>query len=165
MIESTNLCLSCGLCCDGTLIGFVRLDTKELSDLSEIKHIEEADGKGFFLQPCDDYCDGCTIYSQRPKQCAKFKCGLLKSVEKKKVDFDSAIEVINTVKQKKEVIEKKVAKLKLELKHKSFYFKTVELKKILQHIKYESDLSKNHQQLMSDLNALELIISEKFDLL
>ncbi len=106
MNDSTNICLSCGLCCEGTVIGFVQLDKEELPAIREIMDIEEERGNGFFLQPCAKYCDGCTIYAKRPKQCASFKCGLLKSVEQKELDLDSAIEIVNMVKQKTSIIEK-----------------------------------------------------------
>ena len=39
MNDSTNICLSCGLCCDGTLIGFVQLCEEEIPELSKL--IEE----------------------------------------------------------------------------------------------------------------------------
>jgi len=132
MSDPLNICLSCGLCCDGTLIGFVKLDSEELPGMREVMDIEDENGNGFFLQPCNSYCDGCTIYSKRPKQCASFKCELLKSFEQKELNFDSAIEIINVVKQKKIAIEKKVAILQIELQSQSFYFKMVELKKLLQ---------------------------------
>lgn len=108
MNESLNVCLSCGFCCDGTVIGFVPLDREELSVLRKLMDIVESNGEGFFLQPCDNYSgDGCNIYSQRPKQCTNFKCGLLKSFEQKELDFDSAIEVINVVKQKRSLLKKR----------------------------------------------------------
>jgi len=52
------------------------------------------------------------------------------------LDFDLAIETFNMVKQKKLAIEKKLATLPIELQSQSFYFKMVELKKLLQ--KYEA---------------------------
>ena len=131
MNVSSNICLSCGLCCDGTLIGFVELDSEELPILSGLMDLEDANDKGFFLQPCNNYCDGCAIYSQRPKQCSSFKCGLLKSVEQKELDFDNAIDTIIEVKHKKISIEKKIETLNIKLQAQSFYFKMIELKKLL----------------------------------
>lgn len=163
MNDSSNLCLSCGLCCDGTLIGFVQLDSDEIPAVKEVMDIEEANGQGFFLHPCNKYCDGCTIYSKRPKQCALFKCGLLKSVEQKELDFDSAIETISVVKQKKDAIEQKLAALPFELKSGSFYFQMVELKKLLQKIKSESSLTQSHLALISDLEQMDSLLLEKFD--
>ena len=160
MSDPLNICLSCGLCCDGTLIGFVKLDSEELPGMREVMDIEDENGNGFFLQPCNSYCDGCTIYSKRPKQCASFKCELLKSFEQKELNFDSAIEIINVVKQKKIAIEKKVAILQIELQSQSFYFKMVELKKLLQKNKSESSLTQNHIELLSDLEQLDSLISK-----
>jgi uncharacterized protein len=162
MNDSLNICLPCGLCCDGTLIGFVQLDRAELPVLKESINIEYANGKGFFLQPCDNYCDGCTIYSKRPKQCANFNCELLESLEQKEFDFDLAVEIINEVKQKKIAIEKKLAALQFKLQSQSFYFKMVELKKLLQRSKSESSLTQNHIELISDLEQLDRLLSKRF---
>ena len=101
MSDSSNICLSCGLCCDGTLIGFVELSREEMPTLKKIMDIEDDNGHGFFLQPCNSFCNGCNVYSDRPKHCASFKCELLKSVEQKNLEFDLAVETISIVKQKK----------------------------------------------------------------
>jgi Fe-S-cluster containining protein len=163
MNDASNICLSCGFCCDGTVIGFVKLDREELPAIRKLMDIEEEHGNGFFLQPCNNFCDGCNIYSKRPKQCASFKCGLLKSVEQKELEFNSAIEIIDEVKQKKISIEKKLATKQFELKSQSFYFKMVELKKLLQKNKSVSSLTQNHLELISDLEQLDSLLSNKFD--
>jgi|TARA_B110000240_G_C13189928_1_gene321536 Fe-S-cluster containining protein len=162
MNDSLNICLSCGLCCDGTLIGYVKLGSEELPALRELLNIEEEGGKGFFLQPCKSYCDGCTIYSNRPKQCDNFKCGLLKSVEQKELSFDTALERINAVSQKKISIEKKIAKLPFELESNSFYFKMTELKTLLYKKKAESPVTQNQLELIPDLEQLNSLISKNF---
>jgi Fe-S-cluster containining protein len=162
MNDSLNICLSCGLCCDGTLIGFVQLDHDELPVLREIMNLEEENGNGFFLQPCNNYCDGCNIYSKRPKQCTNFNCGLLKSYEQKELGFDSANETISMVKQQKIAIEKKLSLLQFKLESKSFHFRMVELKKLLLIKKSQSSLTKNHLELISDLEQLDSLLSQKF---
>ena len=162
MNDPLNICLSCGFCCDGTLIGYVQLDNEELPVLKELMEIEDTNSKGFFLQPCKNYCDGCNIYSQRPKQCDNFNCGFLKSYEQKELGFDSAIEIINLVKQKKVAIGEKLAILDFKLHSKSFHFKMVELKKLLEKKKSKSLLTQNHLELMTDLEQLNDIMSQKF---
>lgn len=162
MNDTTNICLSCGLCCDGTLIGFVQLEREELPVLRELLEIENADGEGVFLQPCNNYCDGCNIYSKRPKQCASYECELLKSLEQKEMDFDLAIETVHVVKQKKIAIERKLALLQIELRSPSFYFKMIELKKLLKKNKSELPLTQNHADLMTDLKQLDSLLSKKF---
>ncbi|PCI97541.1 MAG: hypothetical protein COB15_07475 [Flavobacteriales bacterium] len=146
------------------MIGFVRLNLEELPVLKEIMEIEEEDGKGFFIQPCKNYCDGCTIYSNRPKQCDNFKCELLKAHEEKKLDFDSAIGIINELKQKKLAIEKKLSMLQFELKSQSFCFKMIELNTLLQKNKDESVLKQKHLELISDLKQLDNLLTKRFGL-
>ncbi len=162
MTDSSNICLSCGLCCDGTLIGFVKLDNEEIPAIKQVMDIEDENGNGFFLQPCNNFCDGCTIYDHRPKQCAKFKCGLLTSVEQKELDFNLAVDMIKVVKQKKSAIEKKISILELNLKSPSFYFKMVELRKLLMKDKSQSNLPKKHLELISDLNELDTLVMKGF---
>lgn len=162
MNDSKNICLPCGFCCDGTLIGHVQLGKEELPALKELMDVEDERGNGFFIQPCSNYCDGCTIYSKRPKQCGNFECGLLKSYEQKELDFDSAIEIINDVKQKKEAIENKLATLPFELRSQSFYFKMVELKNIFKKQNTEAFLTQNQIELIADLEQLDSLISENF---
>ncbi len=158
MDDSLNICLPCGLCCDGTLIGFVQLSREELPPLLDLLDIEDEDGEGFFLQPCVKFGDCCTIYTQRPKQCAKFKCGFLKSVEDKELPFDIALELVAEVKEKKIAMEQKLATLSFELKSKSFYFKMVELKRVLKKNISES----NNRELLVELNELDSLQSKVF---
>ncbi|OEY72642.1 YkgJ family cysteine cluster protein [Salegentibacter salarius] len=163
MSDPTNICLSCGLCCDGTLIGFVQLDTEELAPVKQLMDIEQTGKNGMFFLPCNELgCNGCNIYSQRPKACRNFECGVLKSVEKKELSFDKATDVIEVVKQKKIAIEKHVATLQIELQSKSFHFKMLELKKLLRKDKSELSFSQSHQELIVELEALEKLITKSF---
>ncbi len=162
MSDSSNICLSCGVCCDGTLIGFVELSNEELPVLRDTMAIEEANGKGFFLQPCKSYCNGCTIYTKRPKQCANFNCKIIKSLEQKELDFNTALEIIDVVKQKRVAIEKKLAALPFELQSQSFYFKMVEVKNLLLTYQPESALMPTHLELLSDLNQLDGQLTTRF---
>lgn len=159
MSDSSNICLSCGLCCDGTIIGFVQLANEELPRVKKVMDIEDENDNGFFLLACNKYCAGCTIYSERPKQCVSFECKLLKNFEQKKLNFDSAVEIINTIKEKKSDIEEKVANLQLELRSPSFYFKMVELKKWLRKNK-ESSLNQDYLALISDLEQLDSLVGK-----
>ncbi|MDO6390383.1 hypothetical protein Q4E40_09615 [Pontibacter sp. BT731] len=161
MGDSTNICLSCGCCCDGTMIGFVQLDREELPALTELVDVDNANGEGFFLQPCKKFCDGCTIYSRRPKQCARFNCELLKSVEQKELDYDSAVEIVEELKQRRISIEKQLALLQIEIQSQSFYFKMVGLKNLFQKSEPAS-LTQNHLNLKSDLEQLDNLLSKRF---
>lgn len=160
---SSSLCLACGLCCDGTLIGFVELSKEEMPAINKIMDFEEEQGHGFFLQPCKKYCDGCTVYADRPKQCGLFECGLLKSVDQKELAFNSALEIIDEVKQRKSVIEDSIASLQIELHSPSFYFRMVELKKVLLKAQSGATFTENHSALLAHITELDHLLIEKFD--
>ena len=143
------------------MIGFVQLDREELPALTELVDVDNANGEGFFLQPCKKFCDGCTIYSRRPKQCARFNCKLLKSVEQKELDYDSAVEIVEELKQRRISIEKQLALLQIEIQSQSFYFKMVGLKNLFQKSEPAS-LTQNHLDLKSDLEQLGNLVSKRF---
>ena len=164
MNDSSNICLSCGLCCDGTLLGFVQLEQKEVPALREIMEIEEENNENIFLHPCDKYCNGCTIYADRPENCRKFKCGLLNNVEQEHITIESATITIELAKEKRSAIEGQISSLNLNLRSPSFYFKMIELKKILQSPKFESHLTAEHHTLLNNVKKLEELTIEKFNL-
>jgi hypothetical protein len=125
--------------------------------------IEEADGKGFFLHPCSKLKSaGSSIYLQRPIECGKFKCGILNSVENKKLDINKAIEVTNSVKQKRAAISKLLETIPYELKSDSFYFKMAELKNLSHKKKSAFSSSANYLELRRELQELDELLSKHF---
>lgn len=70
---SEALCLSCGLCCDGSLFWAVELDANEPAPPAAANHQ--------LPQPCAHHCGGaCAIYPSRPGQCRAFVCNVLQAV-------------------------------------------------------------------------------------
>ena len=163
MIDSENICLACGCCCDGTIIGFVQLERKEMIALKDVMEVEEGNGEGFFLLPCENLGEcGCKIYSQRPKPCIKFECGLLNAIERKEISFKSAVEVVEIVKQKKATIQNQLKTLKIDLKSKSFYFQMLELRKLIQKKETDATITESHRELMLDVEQLNQLLGSKF---
>lgn len=70
------LCLACGLCCDGSLFGFVPLEPAEIAPARARGLAVIASGRGF-EQPCPALRGGCTLYAERPAACRRFTCRLL----------------------------------------------------------------------------------------
>lgn len=77
------LCRSCGLCCDGSLFGRVRLNPDEVEPARRKLRVLGS-GKGF-EQPCIalartgsvlDEQRVCAIYDERPLSCRSFACRL-----------------------------------------------------------------------------------------
>lgn len=88
-----NICLGCGLCCDGTMFGFVPLqsgdDPATLASLGQ--RLEIQDDRVGFAQPCVASCGGaCTIYDHRPGMCRKYRCALLLRHEQALVSAEEA---------------------------------------------------------------------------
>ncbi len=103
MKSAEDLCLACGLCCDGTLFGHVRLvagdDAKKLKALG-LPVVAPRTGSAAkrFPQPCAALCaDGtCRVYADRPAQCRSFECGVFKAARAGEIPFSNAL---RTVKQ------------------------------------------------------------------
>jgi Fe-S-cluster containining protein len=98
--EKENICLNCGLCCDGTLYSHVRLrkgdDGEKLRALG-LDLAEDERGR-FFAQPCAAFAGGCcTIYAGRPAICQKFRCKLRQRYDAGEVTADAAKTLIKSV--------------------------------------------------------------------
>lgn len=88
----SELCLDCGLCCDGTLFRHVRISSAERQQL-EVLGIATGQKKqqDVMWLPCgklEGKC--CSIYEQRPGGCQRFVCALGQRLEHKEIDFADA---------------------------------------------------------------------------
>ena len=77
----SKLCTKCGLCCTGALHDRAVLEPEEVEFASDLGLYVRAEGRPTFALPCK-YLQGCacTIYSKRPKVCARYQCQLLDDV-------------------------------------------------------------------------------------
>ncbi len=115
-----DLCLACGLCCNGVLFADVNLQLGDnpaalralglpIGDPCDgvSGHAPPRRSRGTkalsFLQPCPALEDcRCRIYAQRPRYCRQFECLLLKSVRSGHTDRTVALEVIRTARKRAE---------------------------------------------------------------
>ncbi len=114
-----NLCLHCGLCCDGTLFRDVELqpgdDAEQLRALGlpvRGRHSEEANSLKF-PQPCSALCQDlrCRIYADRPARCRQFGCALFQAVTSGQTELPAALMTIRKTRQ----LAEKVRRLLREL--------------------------------------------------
>ena len=97
-----QLCPNCGLCCNGVLFADVELQQGDnagrLIDLGMA--LKKKGMKRAFAQPCRCF-DGklCRIYTDRPKRCATFECGLLKRVQSGEMPAPAALKRIGDAKK------------------------------------------------------------------
>ncbi len=97
-----SLCLTCGLCCDGTLFGSVELTLADDPERLRALGLKiAARGKPRFPQPCAALDSGCRcrVYGERPQQCRAFECALLQSVQRGRIDPVSAARTIRQTRQ------------------------------------------------------------------
>lgn len=99
----SDLCVACGMCCDGTMFGNVVAHEHEMEQMISLgagtKYNEE-ENKHFFLQPCPAHVNGsCSIYETRPKTCSSYKCHLLKRVLRNENTPEQALVKVNRMRK------------------------------------------------------------------
>ena len=104
-----QLCLTCGLCCNGVLFKDVELqpgdDAVRLKSLGlPVRNRQSAMGnrQSKFPQPCVALCgdNRCRIYAERPARCRQFECALFKSVAAGETPVAAALRTIRTARQR-----------------------------------------------------------------
>ena len=96
-----ELCLACGLCCDGTLFDNVRLgpgdDARQLKARGLPVEVSRAKTPvTYFRQPCSALCADrtCRVYAERPAQCRSFECKVFKDAAAGRVEFTAALRLV-----------------------------------------------------------------------
>lgn len=89
----SDLCVACGLCCDGTLFpyAFVRdeNDRKIADDLGLTT--KEINDQMVFSLPCPHFSGCCTVYDKsRPHTCSAFFCPPIKKYRRGEQSFEDA---------------------------------------------------------------------------
>lgn len=98
--DATRVCLSCGMCCDGTLFDRAPLKANEVEPAraSVLKVLQTPDGGHALAQPCAALkTAGCSIYEQRPAACRRYECPLLRALADDEVTELEAIELVARV--------------------------------------------------------------------
>lgn len=90
----SEICLSCGMCCDGTLFSkaAIRDQAEEaIAHNSGFETFMEDQGDRFFKLPCPHFKGCCSIYDRdRPQICGNYFCKPLIKAQKGKISIDSA---------------------------------------------------------------------------
>jgi hypothetical protein len=104
--SSDQLCLACGLCCDGTLFHHVKLeagdDGGKLRELGlPVKVPRATIPVARFPQPCAALCADrtCRVYADRPKQCRSYECGVFKELQADRVTPAAALRLVRQARQ------------------------------------------------------------------
>jgi Fe-S-cluster containining protein len=122
MVESVTpgeqLCLNCGLCCDGTLFDGVQLEPDE--NAGKLKSlglpVKVSRGKApvtRFPQPCAALCTDrtCRLYQARPKQCRIFECGVYKDLHAGRTTLAAALRLVRSARRRADKIRRLIREL------------------------------------------------------
>jgi hypothetical protein len=108
-----DLCLSCGLCCDGSLFDVVKLepadDARKLKMLGLPVTVSRSNAAlARFPQPCAALCTDrtCRVYADRPSQCRIFECGVLKDVKAGRIAFAVALRLVKKARQRSDKVRR-----------------------------------------------------------
>jgi len=113
-----DLCLSCGLCCDGTLYDLVTLEPTD--DAQKLKRlglpVALSRGKtpvARFPQPCVALCGdrSCRVYADRPEQCRAFECGVLKDLKAERITSAVALRQVTKARQRSDQVRRRLREL------------------------------------------------------
>jgi hypothetical protein len=98
--DASDVCLRCGLCCDGTLFptATLRDDEVEFAASLGLTTLHRDDGFYAWAQPCPKFVDGCcSTYAERPDVCGKYRCALLPMYEAGDADLDDCLDIVELV--------------------------------------------------------------------
>lgn len=113
-MNQKSLCLSCGLCCDGTIFEKAPLESGDDPAPLKIAGFEirtkvtkEKKIRKFFSLPCVEFQQNCCrIYNdRRPAICSRYRCDLLKKHESGEIDRQEAEQKISRVLELREIVK------------------------------------------------------------
>jgi hypothetical protein len=113
-----QLCLACGLCCDGSLFDNVRLgpgdDPARLKTLGLPVFLSRARTPvALFRQPCAALCTdrSCRVYADRPQQCRSFECGVYKDAAAGRIGSAAALRLVKRARRQADNIRRLLRQL------------------------------------------------------
>ena len=98
-VTHDELCMDCGLCCDGTLFKTFPVEQDKIY-LFEGVNVNTDPTQQIVTQKCQhlDSCNLCNIYNSRPKICKQFSCGITEEVNDNKITISDAKILIKQLK-------------------------------------------------------------------
>lgn len=115
---SNQLCLECGLCCNGVI--FARGELQPEEDPARFRALgltlqparPSKDAGRKFKQPCTAF-DGCRcqVYRERPSYCRQFECRLLKCVQAGEIEIPDALRLIRSARRRVNAVKRLLREL------------------------------------------------------
>lgn len=105
----SDLCVACGLCCDGTLFPYAYVRDEEDRKIADDLGLTTAEIKDklFFNLPCPHFSGCCTVYDKsRPHTCSAFFCPPIKKYQRNEQPFEEAEAQIRLFKEHRDKLLK-----------------------------------------------------------
>jgi uncharacterized protein len=165
--DSNQLCLECGLCCNGVIFADGQLqcgdDAERLRSLGLALKRKPLSGYSKFRQPCAAF-DGCRcgIYSDRPKYCRQFECLLLKSVQEGTVEMASAQKLIRTARRRAAKVNRLLRELGETGEHIALSVRFRRIQKRFEQEIPDTNAVHIYGELTLAMHGLQLLLCESF---
>ena len=160
-IAEQEICLKCGMCCDGTLFLHASLNPGERGNLPEKieRNTFNESEKEYFRLPCLYFDSKCMIYDiKRADVCSRYRCQLLIDLATDKVSKKTAIEIVREAHRQRQEIFKEYHNLSDEKR--VLFFKElphVLLRKIGS-VNCNEMTKKRYELLLGSCNILEALL-------
>jgi uncharacterized protein len=106
-----ELCLSCGLCCQGVIFNRAGLKPDEIGLAKDngLDYFPSGEEEFAFRLPCRLYQDDkCSIYLIRPEACRRYRCDLLKRLTNKAISLEESKIIVSQIKSLMDSINKQM---------------------------------------------------------
>jgi Fe-S-cluster containining protein len=164
-----ELCLACGLCCDGTLFDLVKLEAGD--DAARLKAlglpVKVSRGKEpvtRFPQPCAALCSDCTcrVYAERPWQCRVFECGVFKDAKAGRVTFASAMRQVKQARRRADEARRLLRELGDRDEHRGLQERFHRITEQLEHGSADAAANAKYADLSQVMHHLKLQTLDRF---
>lgn len=93
---TSNICVACNMCCDGTLFGYVEISEGEQAALGSLCTTREVRGSLGLVQRCAQLgANGaCGVYSARPQKCRDYDCKVIRRLDAGTLDAARADRIV-----------------------------------------------------------------------
>ncbi len=169
MTPLEQLCLACGLCCDGTLFGNVRLgpgdDAQKLVALGLPVSVSRAKPPVVFVrQPCAALCADrtCRVYTDRPAQCRSFECRVFSAARAGRLEFAAALRLVKQARRRADHVRRLLRELGDTDEHRSLTERFHRTQRRMESGSASQTETHAFAELGQAVHALDLLTHEKF---
>ena len=178
-MQAEDICLECGLCCNGVIFADVTLQGEEVLRLGALgmmglvrmrgrkegsDKISAASSQLVKLrQPCAAF-DGCRcrIYSQRPNYCRQFECLLLKDLKAGQIEVDNARRLIGLARRKVQQVKTLLEKLGDTTEQKPLRARFGNISSKLAELDLDEEAREVYRRLTIVMHQLNRLLSDRF---